>query len=121
MTRTILAVDDSKSIRDMVAFTLEPHGYRVVHACDGKEGLTKFLSERVALVVTDLNMPVMNGIDMITRLRAEPRGAGIPIVMLTTETSPEMKAKGKAAGATGWLSKPFDADTLIAIIRKLAG
>lgn len=121
MTKTILAVDDSKSIRDMVAFTLEPHGYRVVQACDGQDGLTKFLSGRFSLVVTDLNMPVMNGIDMIQKLRAEPAGAGVPIVMLTTETSPEMKAKGKAAGATGWLSKPFDAEMLISIIRKLAG
>lgn len=121
MTRTILAVDDSKSIRDMVAFTLQPLGYRVIPACDGQDGLEKFRAEPVTLVVTDLNMPVMNGIDMIRRLRAEPRGAGVPIVMLTTETSPEMKAQGKAAGATGWLSKPFDADMLIAVTRKLAG
>lgn len=121
MTRTILAVDDSKSIRDMVAFTLQPLGYRVIPACDGLDGLEKFRAEPVTLVVTDLNMPVMNGIDMIRRLRAEPRGAGVPIVMLTTETSPEMKAQGKAAGATGWLSKPFDADMLIAVTRKLAG
>lgn len=121
MTRTILAVDDSKSIRDMVAFTLEPLGYRVVQACDGKDGLAKFMAERVALVVTDLNMPVMNGIEMIRHLRAEPRGAGVPIVMLTTETSPEMKARGKEAGATGWLSKPFDAEMLISVTKKLAG
>ncbi|PLL10872.1 two-component system response regulator [Tabrizicola sp. TH137] len=121
MTRTILAVDDSKSIRDMVTFTLQPLGYRIVPACDGRDGLDRFRREPVALVITDLNMPVMNGIEMIRHLRADPRGAGIPILMLTTETSPEMKAQGKAAGATGWLSKPFDADMLVAVTRKLAG
>lgn len=121
MTKTVLTVDDSKAIRDMVTFTLQPQGYRVVGAADGAEGLNLFRSEPVNLVITDLNMPVMNGIDMIRRLRAEPRGAGVPIVMLTTETKPEMKAEGKAAGATGWINKPFDADTLVAVARKLAG
>lgn len=121
MTRAVLAVDDSKSIRDMVAFTLQPLGYRVIPACDGRDGLQKFRTESVALVITDLNMPVMDGIEMIRHLRAEPRGTGVPILMLTTETRPEMKAQGKAAGATGWLSKPFDANMLIAVTRKLAG
>ncbi|MGY6634403.1 MAG: response regulator [Alkalilacustris sp.] len=121
MTKTVLTVDDSKAIRDMVAFTLQPLGYRVIGAADGAEGLSKFRSEAVNLVITDLNMPVMNGIDMIRKLRAEPRGAGVPIVMLTTETKPEMKAQGKAAGATGWINKPFDADMLLAVAKKLAG
>ena len=121
MSRTVLTVDDSKAIRDMVAFTLEPEGYRVIGAADGAEGLTRFNSEAVSLVITDLNMPVMNGIEMILKLRAEPKGSGVPIVMLTTETKPEMKAEGKAAGATGWISKPFNADTLVAVAKKLAG
>lgn len=121
MSRTVLTVDDSKAIRDMVAFTLEPQGYRVIGAADGAEGLVRFKADSVNLVITDLNMPVMNGIEMIRRLRAEPRGAGVPIVMLTTETKPEMKAEGKAAGATGWINKPFDADTLVAVAKKLVG
>jgi two-component system chemotaxis response regulator CheY len=121
MTRTVLAIDDSKSVRDMVAFTLEPQGYRVIGAADGAEGLTKLRAGAVSLVITDLNMPVMNGIDFISNARKEPNGAGVPIVMLTTESSPEMKAKGKAAGATGWINKPFDADTLVAVAKKLVG
>lgn len=121
MSKTVLTVDDSKAIRDMVAFTLEPLGYRVIGAGDGAEGLSRFKAETVGLVITDLNMPVMNGIDMIKKLRAEPKGSGVPIVMLTTETKPEMKAAGKAAGATGWLNKPFDADMLVAVTKKLAG
>lgn len=121
MTKTILSVDDSKPIRDMVTFTLEPEGYRVVCAENGQDALDKMRVEKPALIFTDLNMPVMDGITFITKARAEAAGAGIPIVMLTTESAPEMKEKGKAAGATGWLNKPFDADKLIAVTRKLLG
>ncbi len=120
MTKTVLTVDDSKSIRDMIDFTLSPLGYRIIGAENGAEGLKKFQSEPVKLVITDLNMPVMNGIDFIREVRKLPRGAGVPIVMLTTETKPEMKAAGKAAGATGWINKPFDSAMLIAVARKLA-
>jgi two-component system, chemotaxis family, chemotaxis protein CheY len=121
MPKTVLSVDDSKSIRDMIGFTLEPLGYRVIVAGDGSEGLTRFKAEPVNLVITDLNMPVMNGIEFIKELRKTPRGAGVPVIMLTTETKPEMKEAGKAAGATGWINKPFDATTLVAVARKLAG
>lgn len=121
MTKTVLSVDDSKSIRDMIAFTLQPHGYRVIGAGDGAEGLARFETETVNLVITDLNMPRMNGIDFIKALRSSPHGAGVPVIMLTTETKPEMKEAGRAAGATGWISKPFDEATLIAVARKLAG
>jgi two-component system chemotaxis response regulator CheY len=121
MTRVVLTIDDSKAIRDMVSFTLQPHGYRVVGAENGQDGLSKLRSERPVLVITDLNMPVMNGLDFIRHARREPNGAGVPIVMLTTETKPEMKAEGKAAGATGWINKPFDAGTLLAVAKKLAG
>jgi two-component system chemotaxis response regulator CheY len=119
--RSILSVDDSKAIRDMIAFTLEPKGFRVVHAADGAEGLARVKAEAFALIITDLNMPVMNGFEFIENARKHPNGSGVPIVMLTTESKPEMKAKGKAAGATGWLSKPFDADTLVAVAKKLIG
>ncbi len=121
MTRTVLSVDDSKSIRDMIDFTLAPLGYRVIGAENGAEGLQKFRSEVVNLVITDLNMPVMNGIDFIREVRRSPRGMGVPIIMLTTETKPEMKEAGKAAGATGWINKPFDSAMLVAVARKLAG
>ncbi len=121
MTKTVLSVDDSKSIRDMIEFTLQPHGYRVIGACDGAEGLARFQSERVNLVITDLNMPRMNGIEFITALRRSPLGAGVPIIMLTTETKPELKDAGRAAGATGWINKPFDGTMLVAVARKLAG
>lgn len=121
MTRTILTIDDSKAVRDMILFTLEPEGFAVVGAENGAEGLERMRAARPAMVITDLNMPVMNGLDFIAAARAETTGAGIPIVMLTTESAPEMKAKGKAAGATGWINKPFDADKLIAVTRKLLG
>ena len=121
MAKTVLSVDDSKSIRDMIDFTLGPLGYRVIGAGNGAEGLKQFQSEPVNLVITDLNMPVMNGIEFIKELRKSPRGAGVPVIMLTTETKPEMKDAGKAAGATGWINKPFDSATLVAVARKLAG
>lgn len=121
MSRTVLTIDDSKSIREMVAFTLEPHGYRVIGAENGAVGLTKFKAEPVALIITDLNMPVMNGFELIRGVRKEAKGAGVPIVMLTTESKPEAKAEGKAAGATGWINKPFDAATLVTVAKKLAG
>lgn len=121
MTKTVLTIDDSKSVRDMVAFTLEPEGYRVVGAADGSEGLSQLRAEKPDLVITDLNMPVMDGISFIESARKDPSGAGIPIVMLTTETAPDMKAKGKAAGATGWIDKPFEAPKLLAVAKKLLG
>ena len=121
MSKTILTIDDSAAVREMVTFTLEPEGYRVVGAENGQDGLSKLEAERPALVITDLNMPVMNGIDFISNARGTGAGSGIPIVMLTTETAPDMKAKGKAAGATGWINKPFDADQLIAVTKKLLG
>ena len=121
MTKTVLSIDDSKSIRDMIDFTLAPHGYRVIGAENGAEGLRKFQSETVNLVITDLNMPVMNGIEFIREVRKTSRGMGVPIIMLTTESKPEMKDAGKAAGATGWINKPFDSTMLIAVARKLAG
>ncbi|WP_333868289.1 response regulator [Cypionkella sp.] len=121
MAKTILTIDDSKAIRDMVGLTLRGAGYRVIEAANGAEGITQLQAETVALVIVDLNMPVMNGIDFIRNARRDPKGIGVPIVMLTTETKAELKAEGKAAGATGWLNKPFDADMLLAVTKKLAG
>jgi len=121
MTKTVLTIDDSKSVRDMVTFTLEPEGYRVIGAEDGAQGLKQLQAEGPDLVITDLNMPVMDGLAFIEAARKDPKGSGVPIVMLTTESAPDMKARGKAAGATGWIDKPFDAPKLVAVAKKLLG
>lgn len=121
MTRAVLIVDDSRAVRDMISFTLEPQGFSVVAAENGAEGLEKFCAQKFNLVITDLNMPVMNGLEFIRQARSAAVNQGVPIVMLSTETKPELKAEGKAAGATGWIDKPFDADMLSAVARKLVG
>ncbi|SDZ17770.1 two-component system, chemotaxis family, response regulator CheY [Jannaschia faecimaris] len=121
MAKTILTIDDSKAVRDMVAFTLEPEGFRVIGAENGAEGYDRMRDQKPDLVITDLNMPIMDGLTFITKVRADKIGDGTPIVLLTTESAPEMKAQSKAAGATGWINKPFDANKLIAVTRKLLG
>lgn len=119
MSKTILAVDDSASIRQMVSFTLKSAGYNVVEAVDGMDGLDKAKSKTVNLVLTDQNMPRMDGLTLIKNLRALPQYASTPILMLTTESSDAMKTQGRAAGATGWLVKPFDPQKLIEVVRKV--
>ncbi|WP_298398071.1 response regulator [uncultured Azonexus sp.] len=121
MAKTILAVDDSASIRQMVSFTLKSAGYEVVEAVDGQDGLDKAKSRGVNLVLTDQNMPRMDGLTLIRNLRAMPQYASTPILMLTTESSDAMKSQGRAAGATGWLVKPFDPQKLIEVVRKVIG
>jgi len=121
MAKIILAVDDSASIRQMVAFTLKSSGYEVVEAVDGMDGLEKAKAKSVNLVLTDQNMPRMDGISLIKALRALPQYKTVPILMLTTESSDAMKAQGKAAGATGWLVKPFDPQKLIEVVKKVIG
>lgn len=121
MAKTILAVDDSPSIRQMVTFTLKSAGYDVVEAVDGMDGLDKAKSRTVDLVLTDQNMPRMDGLTLIKNLRALPQYRTTPILMLTTESSDTMKSQGRAAGATGWLVKPFDPQKLIEVVRKVIG
>ncbi len=121
MSKTILAVDDSASIRQMVAFTLKGAGYDVVEAEDGQAGLDKARAGAVNLVLTDQNMPKMDGLTLIKNLRGMPQYAATPILMLTTESSDAMKAQGKAAGATGWLVKPFDPAKLLEVVKKVIG
>jgi two-component system chemotaxis response regulator CheY len=116
---SILAVDDSASMRQMVAFTLKGAGYNVIEAADGQEALDKARGETVDLVLTDQNMPRMDGITLVQNLRALATYAATPILILTTESSDEMKAKGRAAGATGWLVKPFDPGKLLDVVRKV--
>jgi two-component system, chemotaxis family, chemotaxis protein CheY len=121
MKKRILAVDDSPSVRQMVKLTLSGAGYDIVEAGDGAEGLSKARATTLDMVVTDLNMPVMNGLGLIRELRKLPAYRGVPILFLTTESDPEMKQQAKAAGATGWITKPFQQDQLIAIVRKVLG
>jgi two-component system, chemotaxis family, chemotaxis protein CheY len=121
MAKTILAVDDSGSLRQMVAFSLKAAGYDVVSAVDGQDGLNKAKEKTVDLVLTDQNMPIMDGLTLITNLRSLASYQKVPILMLTTESSDEMKAKGKAAGANGWLVKPFDPKRLIEVVQKVIG
>ncbi len=116
---TILTVDDSASIRTMVKVILGPAGHAIVEAGDGEEGLSKAKSHKIDLVITDLNMPRMNGMAMIKALRGLPAFVGVPIIFLTTESDEAAKQEAKAAGATGWLTKPFKAEQLIAIVSKL--
>lgn len=121
MAKTILTVDDSGSLRQMVAFSLKAAGYDVVQAVDGQDGLNKAKEKIVDLVLTDQNMPVMDGLTLISNLRSLASYQKVPILMLTTESSDEMKAKGKAAGANGWLVKPFDPKRLIEVVQKVIG
>jgi two-component system, chemotaxis family, chemotaxis protein CheY len=121
MAKTILTVDDSASIRQMVTFTLKDAGYAVVEAVDGQEGLDKAKSGRFDLIFTDQNMPRMDGLTLIKQLRSLPQYGAVPILMLTTESSDGMKNQGRAAGATGWLVKPFDPQKLLEVVRKVIG
>ena len=116
---SILAVDDSASMRQMVAFTLKGAGYNVIEAADGQEALDKARAENIDLVLTDQNMPRMDGITLVQNLRGLAGYATTPILILTTESGADMKAKGKAAGATGWLVKPFDPGKLLDVVRKV--
>ncbi|MEO8417570.1 MAG: response regulator [Methylophilaceae bacterium] len=121
MAKTILAVDDSGSLRQMVAFSLNAAGYQVVEAIDGKDGLNKARQQLFDLVLTDQNMPNMDGLTLIKSLRGLANYQSVPILMLTTEAGDEMKAMGKSAGANGWLVKPFDPKRLIDVVRKVIG
>jgi two-component system, chemotaxis family, chemotaxis protein CheY len=117
--QSILAVDDSASMRQMVSFTLKGAGYHVIEAADGQEAYEKAMTQSVDLVLTDQNMPRMDGVTLVKNLRGLPSYASTPILILTTESGDEMKTKGKAAGATGWLVKPFDPSKLLEVIRKV--
>jgi two-component system chemotaxis response regulator CheY len=121
MTKSVLAVDDSTSLRQMVRFTLSGAGYEVVEAEDGEAGAAAARSRQFDLVLTDQNMPRMDGLTLVRTLRALAQYRSTPILVLTTEASDEMKAKGRAAGATGWLVKPFDPQKLLEVVKKVIG
>ena len=119
--KTVLALDDSASVRQMVKLTLSAAGYTVVEAVDGLDGLTKAKATSCQMVVTDLNMPNMDGLAFIRELRQVPAYKGVPIVFLTTESDDAVKQAAKAAGATGWITKPFKPEQLTAVAKKLLG
>lgn len=119
--KKILAVDDSSSVRKMVNFTLRTAGYLVVEAVDGRDGLDKAATDKFDMIITDLNMPNIDGIQLITEVRKLPGYGFIPILMLTTESQAEKKNAGRQAGATGWIVKPFNSAQLTAVLQKLLG
>ncbi|NTF44773.1 response regulator [Rhizobium rhizogenes] len=121
MSANILTVDDSASIRLTTRIALTNAGYAVTEAVDGADGLGKMKAGSFDLIVTDLNMPNMDGLTMIRGLRQLPAYMGTPVIFLTTESDGDLKQQAKAAGATGWLTKPFDPETLIKIVRKVLG
>ncbi|TVQ49054.1 MAG: response regulator [Gammaproteobacteria bacterium] len=118
---TILAVDDSASLRQMVVFTLKEAGHEVIEAADGVAGLEAAKGKAADLVISDINMPHMDGITLVRELRGLPDYKFTPILLLTTESSDEKKQEGKAAGATGWLVKPFDPEKLMSTIKRVLG
>ena len=121
MSNLILAVDDSASMRQMVSYTLRSAGYEVVEAADGLEALEYARDNAVDLVLTDVNMPRMDGITLVSELRGLETYRLTPLLLLTTESSPERKQQGKQAGATGWMVKPFNPDQLLATLERVLG
>jgi two-component system chemotaxis response regulator CheY len=120
-TLIILAVDDSPSMREMLAAVLRDSGYQVVEAEDGVKALELAKTRSIDVVLTDQNMPNMDGLSLVKNLRGLPAYKDTPIMMLTTESSAEMKQKGRDAGATGWMVKPFDPDKLVRMLKSLIG
>lgn len=119
MTKRVLTIDDSKTIRDMLRMTLVDAGFEVLQAVDGQDGCEVMDRETVDLVITDINMPRMNGYEVVRNLRNRPELKGLPILVLTTESDTDKKNLAREAGATGWMVKPFDPDRLIATVRKV--
>ena len=118
--KRVLVVDDSPSVRQQVGLSLSQAGYDVVEAGDGTEGVSKIASDRsIALVICDVNMPRMNGLEMIEAVKKEPQNAALPIIVLTSEGQPALIERAKKAGAKGWIVKPFKADLLVAAVKKL--
>ena len=118
--KRILAVDDSRTLREMLFDCLTGAGHEVFTACDGAEALDALRRHRPDIVITDLNMPVMDGIDFIEAARAEEAGRGVPLLLLTTETADELKLRARRVGATGWLTKPFNEAQVLSLIDQLA-
>ncbi len=121
MSKVVMTVDDSSSVRQMVGFTLRNAGYEVIEAVDGRDAMSKLAGAHVHMVITDLNMPNMDGISLIRSIRASQACKFVPIIMLTTESQASKKQEGKEAGATGWIVKPFKPEQLLAVVKKVLG
>ncbi len=121
MGKKILAVDDSQTMRQMVCYTLRGAGYEVIEAEDGVDALGKAEKELFHMVLIDHNMPRMDGLTLVSHLRVMPAYKSVPIVFLTTESSDAIKVQGRAAGATGWMVKPFDPERLLEVVKKVIG
>jgi two-component system chemotaxis response regulator CheY len=119
MGKCILTVDDSSTMRQMITFTLKGAGYEVLEAGDGVEALEVAKGKKLSLIITDVNMPRMDGLTLVARLRALPEFKFTPILVLTTESDQSMKQKGKEAGATGWIVKPFSPEKLLDVVGKV--
>jgi two-component system chemotaxis response regulator CheY len=121
MGKKIITIDDAATMRKMISFTLKGAGHEVIEASDGVEALGIMRQSSVDMVITDVNMPRMDGLELTRQLRAQPAFARTPIILLTTESDPAKKLQGRAAGATGWIVKPFNQDQLLAIVSKVLG
>lgn len=119
MSKTIMTVDDSASVRQMVNFTLKQSGYEIVEASNGVDALEKLKKRQIHMLITDVNMPELDGIGLVKKVRENPLYRFIPIIILTTESQGDKKREGKVAGATGWIIKPFSPDQLIAVVKKV--
>jgi two-component system chemotaxis response regulator CheY len=119
MSKTILIVDDSVSLRQVVSIALKGAGYEVIEAGDGKEGLSKLTGQKIHLIISDVNMPNMDGIAMVTEIKKMAEYKFTPIIMLTTESQDEMKQKGKEAGVKAWMVKPFKPEQMLDAVNKL--
>ena len=119
MAKNIMVVDDSASLRQVVSIALKSAGYDVVEACDGKEALTKLGGQKVHLIISDVNMPVMDGIELVKQVKQHPQYRFTPIIMLTTESAEDKKVQGQAAGAKAWVVKPFRPEQMLQAVSKL--
>lgn len=121
MTTKVLAIDDSRTIRNLLRVSLEGAGFEFHSACDGQEGVDVFPDVDPDVVITDINMPKMDGFGVIDTLRTGPNRTNVPILVLTTESSNELKARARDSGATGWIVKPFDDASLVSVLKRLTG
>lgn len=119
MAKTILIVDDSASLRQVVSIALKGAGYEILEACDGQDGLNKLKGQKVHLIISDVNMPVMDGLTFVTELKKLPEHRFTPVIMLTTEAGDSMKQRGQAAGAKAWVVKPFQPAQMLTAVAKL--
>ena len=119
MAKTILIVDDSTSLRQVIAIALKGAGYEVIEGVDGQDGLNKLSGQRVNLIISDVNMPNMDGLTMVCKIKENPQYKFTPIIMLTTESGTDMKERGRAAGVKAWMVKPFKPEQMLDAVSKL--